>query len=64
VIASDGLWEKLTNNDVVALVKDTVKEPSMVSKRLATESVEHGSRDNITVIVVFLTPVSTVERVY
>ncbi|KAH8972536.1 hypothetical protein BDL97_02G202900 [Sphagnum fallax] len=64
VIASDGLWEKLTNNDVVALVKDTVKEPSMVSKRLATESVERGSRDNITVIVVFLTPVSTVERVY
>jgi serine/threonine protein phosphatase PrpC len=64
IIASDGLWETMANDDVVALVKDTVKEPSMVSKRLATEAVERGSRDNITVIVVFLKPVSTVERVY
>ena len=64
VIASDGLWETMTNEDVVSIVKDTVKEPSMVSKRLATEAVERGSRDNITVIVVFLTPVSTVERIY
>ena len=64
MIASDGLWETMANDDVVGLIKDTVKEPSMVSKRLATEAVERGSRDNITVIVVFLTPVSTAERVY
>lgn len=64
VLASDGLWETMPNDDVVAIIKDTVKEPSMVSKRLATEAVERGSRDNITVIVVFLKPVSTVERVY
>jgi serine/threonine protein phosphatase PrpC len=35
---------------------DTVKEPGMCSKRLATEAAVRGSRDNITVIVVFLRP--------
>lgn len=63
-MASDGLWETMGNDDVVALITDTVKEPSMVSRRLATEAVERGSRDNITIIVAFLKPVSTVERVY
>ncbi|KAH9298494.1 hypothetical protein KI387_030176, partial [Taxus chinensis] len=39
VIASDGLWDTLSNEDVISLIKDTVKEPSMCSKRLATEAV-------------------------
>ncbi|THF94781.1 hypothetical protein TEA_007169 [Camellia sinensis var. sinensis] len=43
---------------------DTVKEPGMCSKRLATEAAERGSKDNITVIVIFLHPVSTAERIY
>lgn len=64
VIASDGLWDALSNEDVISLIKDTVKEPSMCSKRLATEAIERGSKDNITVIVVFLSPTSTVERIY
>ncbi|GLJ11956.1 hypothetical protein SUGI_0180940 [Cryptomeria japonica] len=64
VIASDGLWDTLNNEDVISLIKDTVKEPSMCSKRLATEAVTRGSKDNITVIVVFLNPVTTVERIY
>ncbi|CAL5321623.1 unnamed protein product [Camellia sinensis] len=43
---------------------DTVKEPRMCSKRLATEAAERGSKDNIIVIVVFLHLVSTAERIY
>ncbi|KAH7658356.1 Protein-serine/threonine phosphatase protein [Dioscorea alata] len=64
VMASDGLWDVLSNEDVISIIKDTVKEPGMCSKRLATEAAERGSKDNITVIVVFLRPVSTAERIY
>ncbi|KAH0972914.1 hypothetical protein GBA52_025070 [Prunus armeniaca] len=64
VMASDGLWDVVSNAEVVSIIKDTVKEPGMCSKRLATEAAERGSKDNITVIVVFLRPVSTAERIY
>ncbi|XP_028766771.1 protein kinase and PP2C-like domain-containing protein isoform X2 [Neltuma alba] len=64
VMASDGLWDVMSNKEVISIIKDTVKEPGMCSKRLATEAVERGSKDNITVIVVFLRPVSTAERIY
>ncbi|EOY08756.1 Kinase family protein / protein phosphatase 2C (PP2C) family protein isoform 1 [Theobroma cacao] len=64
VMASDGLWDVVSNMEVISIIRDTVKEPAMCSKRLATEAAERGSRDNITVIVVFLRPVSTAERVY
>ncbi|KAK6942122.1 PPM-type phosphatase-like domain [Dillenia turbinata] len=62
VMASDGLWDVVSNEEVVSIISDTVKEPAMCSKRLATEAVERGSMDNVTVIVVFLRPVSTAER--
>ncbi|KAF6164926.1 hypothetical protein GIB67_021422 [Kingdonia uniflora] len=64
VMASDGLWDVMSNEEVVSIIRDTVKEPGMCSKRLATEAAERGSKDNITVIVVFLRPVSTAERIY
>ncbi|KAK4581171.1 hypothetical protein RGQ29_024734 [Quercus rubra] len=64
VMASDGLWDVVSNTDVVNIIRDTVKEPGMCAKRLATEAAERGSKDNITVIVVFLRPVSTAERIY
>lgn len=64
VMASDGLWDMISNEEVVSIIRDTVKEPSMCSKRLATEAAQRGSKDNITVIVVFLRPVTTAERIY
>lgn len=54
----------MSEAEVVNIMKDTVKEAGMCSKRLATEAAGRGSRDNITVIVVFLHPVSTAERIY
>mmetsp|Transcript_1029 Transcript_1029/g.2575 ORF Transcript_1029/g.2575 Transcript_1029/m.2575 type:complete len:622 (-) Transcript_1029:92-1957(-) len=64
VIASDGLFDVLRNEEVVGLVHDTVKEPSMCGQRLATEALTRGSGDNITVAVAFLQPVSTLESIY
>lgn len=64
VIASDGLWDKLSNEDVVRLVHDTVKDPDMAAKRLVTEALTRGSDDNITAVVVFLAAVGTLESVY
>ncbi|KAL6988083.1 protein-serine,threonine phosphatase [Sarracenia purpurea var. burkii] len=64
VMASDGLWDVVSEAEIVRIIKDTVKEPGMCSKRLAMEAAELGSKDNITVIVVFLRPVSTAERIY
>nr|AAB86446.1 putative protein phosphatase 2C [Arabidopsis thaliana] len=64
VMASDGLWDVMNDEEVIGIIRDTVKEPSMCSKRLATEAAARGSGDNITVIVVFLRPVSTAERIY
>ncbi|KAI3995610.1 hypothetical protein MKX01_023355 [Papaver californicum] len=64
VMASDGLWDVVNSEDVISIIRDTVKEPGMCSKRLATEAAERGSKDNITVIVIFLRPVSTAERIY
>ncbi|CAL8468340.1 g7880 [Coccomyxa elongata] len=64
VAASDGFWDKVDNTEAVNMVHDTVKEPSMSAKRLATEALTRGSADNITVIVAFLQPVSTLEQIY
>lgn len=54
----------MLNDDVVVIIKDIVKELSMVFKRLVMEVVECGSCDNIMVIVVFFKFVLIVECVY
>eukprot|EP00803_Ostreobium_quekettii_P000296 evm.model.scf_158.8 EVM.evm.TU.scf_158.8 scf_158:94407-100607(-) len=64
IMATDGFWDTVTNDEAIGLVYDTVKNPQMSAQRLATESIARGSHDNVTVIVAFLRPVSTVERVY
>ncbi len=35
VMASDGLWDKLSNEEAVGLVHDTVKQPTMAAQRYA-----------------------------
>ncbi|DBB06962.1 TPA: hypothetical protein ACH3X3_009613 [Trebouxia sp. C0006] len=64
VVASDGLWDKLSNEEAVRLVHDTVKQPTMAAQRLVTEALSRGSADNITAIVAFLRPVHTLESVF
>ena len=36
------------------IIKDTVKHPEMVAQRLATEAMNAGSGDNITVVVIIV----------
>ncbi|KAI3439126.1 hypothetical protein D9Q98_001534 [Chlorella vulgaris] len=65
IAATDGLWDRVSNEDAVALVQDTVKHPGMCAQRLALEAIARGSGDNVAVIVAFLNcDGSTVERVY
>lgn len=64
VLACDGLWDVLSNDEVVDLVESTVKEPGMAAKRLVAEALARGSGDNITCIVAFLRPVSTADTVW
>lgn len=33
ILASDGLWDVLSNYDAVGLVHDTVKQPTMCAQR-------------------------------
>jgi len=64
VLGSDGLWDALQPQEVVRMVKDTVKHPTMCAKRLVAEAMQNGSPDNATAIVAFLHPVSTLERIF
>lgn len=54
----------VSSADAVSLVQSTVKEPSMCCKRLLAEATTRGSRDNLTCVVAFLRPVTTLEAVY
>lgn len=43
VLATDGLWDTLSNQTAVNLICDTVKEPTMCAQRLVTEAITKGS---------------------
>ena len=64
VVGSDGLFERLSNEEIVGLVHDTVKDPDLCAKRLVTEAMTRGTGDNVSCIVVFLSPRRTLERIY
>lgn len=63
-MACDGIWDVISSQEAVWLVQSTVKEPAMCCKRLLAEAMTRGSRDNLTCIVAFLRPVTTLELVY
>jgi len=51
VIASDGLWDVITNEDAIALVK-AIEDPEVAAKKLIETAYGKGSADNITSVVV------------
>ncbi|GAB0492374.1 hypothetical protein MMPV_003636 [Pyropia vietnamensis] len=59
VLASDGLWDVVGVAEVARLVRTTVRVAGMAARRLAALAVDRGCGDNVTVVVVYLTPVST-----
>ncbi|CAI9115581.1 OLC1v1016516C1 [Oldenlandia corymbosa var. corymbosa] len=51
IIASDGLWNVLSNKDAVSIVQD-VTDAEAASRKLIEEAYARGSSDNITCVVV------------
>ncbi|KAG6485204.1 probable protein phosphatase 2C 45 isoform X1 [Zingiber officinale] len=51
ILASDGLWDVVTNEDAVAMVQ-SIEEPEQAARKLMQEAYQRGSADNITCIVV------------
>ncbi|KAL2503650.1 putative protein phosphatase 2C 11 [Abeliophyllum distichum] len=51
IVASDGLWNVLSNKDAVYIVQD-IKDAEVASRRLIEEAYARGSADNITCVVV------------
>ncbi|KAF7078111.1 hypothetical protein CFC21_082592 [Triticum aestivum] len=51
ILASDGLWDVVTNDEAVAMVKP-IEDPEQAAKGLLQEASQRGSADNITVVIV------------
>ncbi|XP_062025096.1 probable protein phosphatase 2C 59 isoform X1 [Rosa rugosa] len=51
ILASDGLWDVVTNEEAVAMIKP-IQDPKQASERLMQEAYQRGSADNITCVVV------------
>jgi serine/threonine protein phosphatase PrpC len=70
ILASDGVWDLVGNQDAVSLVLDTVKQPALCAQRVVTEALARGSKDNVSAVVAFFPHLgqdmgaSTIERVF
>jgi serine/threonine protein phosphatase PrpC len=53
VLACDGVWDVLAPDDVIKIVR-TVIDPWRASEEISKKALDHGSTDNITVIVLDL----------
>ncbi|GKE46822.1 probable protein phosphatase 2C 11, partial [Tanacetum coccineum] len=51
IIASDGLWNVVSNKDAVSIVQE-ITDAEAACRKLVQESYTRGSSDNITCIVV------------
>lgn len=51
VLASDGLWKVISNQDAVDMVR-AIKDPQAAAKRLTTEALVRNSKDDISCIVI------------
>ena len=57
VLACDGLWEVLTSQSVVDLIRKYLDEgntPELAAEKLVDIAIKLGSQDNITAIIVLL----------
>lgn len=54
ILASDGLWDVMSSEKAVDLVRSTARSADLAAKRLALKAIELGSNDNISVICILL----------
>lgn len=64
VCATDGVYDSLTNKEVLQTVRDTAKDPGLAAKRIVGQALAKGSKDNITCVVVFLREFDAVDRIF
>eukprot|EP01083_Nonionella_stella_P002739 7880_1 len=50
IIASDGVWDKVTDSEAVSLVR-SIRSPTIMAQHLASTAIQKGSRDNTSVMV-------------
>jgi len=55
ILACDGLWDVIKDQEAVDFVVDRIREKELVAKYLVEEALKRGSTDNITVSVAFFT---------
>jgi len=53
VLACDGVWDVLKEEDIIELVKDET-DPNNMARKIMIQSIKSGSTDNITVLVMIL----------
>jgi len=56
VVASDGLWVKLEDNEVVAIIGSLKRKglsPKDIAKQMASDIAQTSGSDNITIIIIF-----------
>lgn len=51
ILATDGLWDVMSNEEAVAFVRDHLHEPDHGAKALTMHAFHRGSQDNITVAI-------------
>ncbi len=55
VLACDGVWDVMSNEDVgqyIVTQRAAEKDMNKVAANLATEAINRGSEDNITIVIV------------
>lgn len=52
ILATDGLWKVISNQEAVDFIRYNLDEPHFGAKTLALKAYNRGSIDNITVVVV------------
>ncbi|XP_064999871.1 probable protein phosphatase 2C 59 [Musa acuminata AAA Group] len=52
ILASDGLWDVVTNEEAVVAIVKPLQDPEQAAKKLLQEAYQRGSSDNIACVVV------------
>jgi serine/threonine protein phosphatase PrpC len=54
ILASDGLWDVLTEERALHCLRHTARSADMLAKRLVFDAMDKGTDDNVTCAVVLL----------
>ena len=54
LLCSDGLFNELTDAEILKMIQDAGHEPPKAAETLVNQAKTHGGRDNVTVLLVYL----------